>query len=281
MERLGHHVDAPGCKDRPGRPELRTYNSFVPDPIGPTACTPTKPLSSSSMPTDQPYALIFDMDGVLIDNTPTQARAFQLLFRDLGLTTNARRLLRRLNGMPAAEILATVFTNPVPKKQLEEYAAQRELLYRVLYWDKRREVAGLTAFLRAARAAGFRIGLGTGSGTDTISYILDHLKLRPYFDVVVGKDDVAKGKPHPDTYTTTARQLGVPPARCVVLEDAVLGEQAAYRAGMRCVAVGTSLKATDFQAPLTYIKDFTGLTPAHLLALLEQHPTAPKPRKQP
>ncbi|RSK42855.1 HAD family hydrolase [Hymenobacter perfusus] len=232
------------------------------------------------MPTDQPYALIFDMDGVLIDNTPEQARAFQLLFRDLGLTTNARRLLRRLNGMPAAEILASVFTNPVPKKQLEEYAAQRELLYRVLYWNKRREVAGLTAFLQAARAAGFRIGLGTGSGDDTIAYILDHLGLRRYFDVVVGKDDVTKGKPHPDTYRTTARKLGIPPERCVVLEDAVLGEQAAYRAGMRCVAVGTSLNAPDFQAPLIYIKDFTGLTPEYLLALLEQHPTVPKPRKK-
>ncbi|AII51646.1 HAD family hydrolase [Hymenobacter sp. APR13] len=233
------------------------------------------------MPTPAlPYALLFDMDGVLIDNTPEQARAFQLLFRDLGLTTNARRLLRHLNGMPASEILATVFTNPVPKKQLEEYAAQRELLYRVLYWNKRREVAGLTAFLQAARAAGCRIGLGTGSGEDTIGYILDHLGLRRYFDVVVGKDDVQHGKPHPDTYLTTARKLGIPPARCVVLEDAVLGEQAAYRAGMRCVAVGTSLKAADFQAPLAYIKDFTGFTPDNLLKLLEQHPTVPKPCKK-
>ncbi|MBC6699760.1 HAD family hydrolase [Hymenobacter puniceus] len=226
-----------------------------------------------------PYALLFDMDGVLIDNTPYQARAFQLLFRDLGLTTNARRLLKRLNGAPASEILASVFTNLVPKKQLEEYAAQRELLYRVLYWHKRREVAGLTAFLQAARTANFRIGLGTGSGDDTISYILDYLKLRQYFDVVVGKDDVQHGKPHPDTYLTTARKLGVPPERCVVLEDAVLGEQAAYRAGMRCVAVGTSLKVADFQAPLAYIKDFTSLTPEHLLELLTRNPTAPRPRK--
>ena len=73
------------------------------------------------------------MDGVLVDNTPYQARAFQLLFRDLGLTTNARQLLKRLNGMPAPDILKAVFRHPVPKKQLEEYAAQREFLYRTLY----------------------------------------------------------------------------------------------------------------------------------------------------
>jgi HAD superfamily hydrolase (TIGR01509 family) len=225
-------------------------------------------------------ALIFDMDGVLVDNTPYQARAFQLLFRDLGLRTNARQLLKRLNGMPAPDILQTVFRHPVPRKQLEEYAAQREFLYRTLYWSKRRELPGLSAFLRAARTAGHSIGLGTGSGAETISYIVDYLQLRPFFDVIVGKDDVAKGKPHPDTFAAVAARLCVPPKHCIVFEDAVLGEQAAYRAGMRCVGVATTLQAADFQAPLTVIQNFTDLTPARLLALLEEQPEAPRPGRR-
>lgn len=226
------------------------------------------------------HALIFDMDGVLIDNTRTQARAFQLLFRELGLSTKALPLLRRLNGMPATNILKTVFRNPVPEKDLKQYADRREFLYRVLYWDKRREVAGLTKFLEAARAAGFRIGLGTGSGTETIDYILDHLDLRRHFDVVIGKDDVDRGKPHADTYAVVARRLGVPPERCLVFEDAILGEQAAYKAGMRCIGVSTTLAARQFQAPLTVIQDFTQLTPARVLALLEANPKAPKPSQE-
>lgn len=224
--------------------------------------------------------LIFDMDGVLVDNTPDQARAFQLLFRDLGLTTNARRLLARLNGMPATNILKTVFRHPVPEKQLKEYASQREFLYRTLYWSKRRATPGLTAFLEAARAAGFNIGLGTGSPPETIAYIIDHLDLRRHFDVVIGKDDVDRGKPHADTFATVAAKLGAQPQDCVVFEDAVLGEQAAYKAGMRVVAVASTLKEKDFQAPLAVIKDFTGFTPARLLELLEQQPRAPKPDKQ-
>jgi beta-phosphoglucomutase family hydrolase len=225
-------------------------------------------------------ALIFDMDGVLVDNTPVQARAFQLLFRDLGLTTNARQLLKRLNGMPAGEILQTVFRHPVPEEQIEIYAEQREFLYRTLYWSKRRALPGLVEFMKAARADGFKIGLGTGSGGPTLSYILDHLDLRQYFDVIVGKDDVPKGKPHPDTYTATAAKLGVKPENCIVFEDAVLGEQAAYRAGMRCVAVATSLPAKAFQAPLTVIKDFTELNPTRLLELLAAQPEAPQPLKK-
>jgi HAD superfamily hydrolase (TIGR01509 family) len=226
------------------------------------------------------YALIFDMDGVLIDNTSFQARAFQILFRDLGLTTNALKLLQRLNGMPATKILETVFTNPVSKKQLETYADQREFLYRTLYWEKRREMTGLTQFLQDARAAGFKIGLGTGSGNDTIGYIIDHLNLRRFFDVVITKDEVDRGKPHADTYTVTARELGIPPERCLVFEDALMGEQAAYKAGMRCIALSTSIKPDKFQAPLKVIKDFTEITPAQVLELLEQNPPIPKPSKE-
>ena len=208
------------------------------------------------------------MDGVLVDNTPHQARAFQALFTDLGLNTRALPLLKRLNGMPAPDILARVFRHPVPLKQRKTYADQREFLYRTLYRAHRKEVPGLSAFLAAARAAGFRLGLGTGSGPETIAYILDHLNLRRFFDVVVGAEDINKGKPHPDTFLTVAQKLGVPPADCVVFEDAVLGEQAAYRAGMRCIAVATTLTAADFQRPLAVIKDFSGFTVPQLRALL-------------
>ena len=225
-------------------------------------------------------ALIFDLDGVLVDNTPVQARAFQLLFRDLGLTTNARRLLRRLNGMPATEILRHVFRHEVPDKQLQAYAEQREFLYRTLYWQQRQSLPGLVAFLEAARAEDLKIGLGTGSGGPTLAYILDYLNLRRHFDVVVGKDDVPQGKPHPATYAVVAQKLGVGPAHCLVFEDATLGEQAAYRAKMHCVGVATTLKAKDFQSPLTVINDFTELTPAGLRELFAAAGPVPKPSKE-
>lgn len=232
------------------------------------------------MPTDQSYALIFDMDGVIVDNTDYQAEAFQLLFREHGLTTNARHMLERLNGMPATAILKSVFRHPVPEKDLKRYADQREFLYRVLYWEKRKEITGLTDFLKAARQAGFKIALGTGSASDTIGYIIDHLHLRPFFDVITGTADVAKGKPHADTFTVAARELGIPPERCIVFEDAVLGEQAAYRAGMRCIGLDTSVTADKFQSPMKIIHDFTELEPQEIFTLLEQHPTVPKPDKQ-
>jgi HAD superfamily hydrolase (TIGR01509 family) len=166
-------------------------------------------------------ALVFDMDGVIVDNTPVQARAFQLLFRDLALQADATELLRRFNGMPATEILEQLFDEPKPKEELKKYADQREFLYRTLYWDERQPLAGLVEFLEAARAAGLKLGLGSGSANDTLSYILDYLDLRRFFDVVVGADDVDAGKPHPETYAVVAEKLGVASKNCLVLEDAI------------------------------------------------------------
>ena len=221
-------------------------------------------------------AFIFDMDGVIIDNTPVQARAFQLLFRDLNVQADATELLRRLNGMPATDILEQVFEHPVPEAERKKYADQREFLYRTLYWDERRPLPGLVDFLAAARTAGFKLGLGSGSANDTLSYILDYLDVRRFFDVVVGAGDVEEGKPHPETYAVVAEKLGVPPENCLVFEDAILGEHAAYKAGMHCVAVTTNLAAADFQAPLLAIPDFRGLTPEHLRGLFKQVGAAPK-----
>ncbi len=226
-------------------------------------------------------ALIFDMDGVLIDNTPVQARAFQLLFRDQGVPADAIPLLRRLNGAPASRILKEAFAEkPQTDEQLETLASQREFLYRTLYWDDRRALPGLVEFLAAARAAGLKIGLGTGSGQETISYILDGLNLRHFFEVVITKDDVDKGKPHADTYAITAEKLGVKPENCVVFEDALLGEQAAYRTRMHCVAVASTLPGRDFQAPLAVIRDFTELTPERLREVFEAAGAVPKPDEQ-
>jgi HAD superfamily hydrolase (TIGR01509 family) len=167
---------------------------------------------------------------------------------------------------------------PQSDDRLEEIAGQREFLYRTLYWDDRRPLPGLVEFLEAARAAGLKIGLGTGSGQETIGYILDDLNLRRFFDVVITKDDVDKGKPHADTYAVTAEKLGVKPENCVVFEDALLGEQAAYRAHMHCVAVTSTLPGRDFQAPLLVIRDFTELTPERLEEVFAPVGAAPQPR---
>jgi beta-phosphoglucomutase family hydrolase len=205
------------------------------------------------------------MDGVVVDNMGAHTEAWRCFFEGRGIKLEVREFLENTMGMPTREVLAYYFKRPVPKKEAAELATIKEELYRDLYAPKRRAARGLRAFLASSRKAGLKLGLGTGSMDDNISFILDGLKLRGRFEAVVGGGEVRRGKPDPETFVTLAAKLGVPPRACVVFEDSLLGEEAARRAGMPVVAITTSHRAAEFRGPALAVRDFAGLTVARVL----------------
>jgi beta-phosphoglucomutase len=145
-----------------------------------------------------------------------------------------------------------------------------EAAYRELYLPERAPAKGLLDFLKGARAGGYRIGLGTGSKDDNVSFILDGLGLRPWFDAVVDGGMVTKGKPDPQTFLILAEKLGAAPENCVVFEDSLLGEEAARRAGMAVVAITTSHRADEFKHATTKAPDFLTLSAAKAAATIRR-----------
>ncbi|KAF0096379.1 MAG: phosphatase [Puniceicoccaceae bacterium 5H] len=95
------------------------------------------------------------------------------------------------------------------------------------------------AWARELSEAGEKLAVASGGTREDVEYTLQHLGIRPYFQVVVTADDVANGKPEPDLFLEAARQLGVPPKGCLVFEDSLLGKEAADRCGMETVMVDT------------------------------------------
>lgn len=205
--------------------------------------------------------LLFDMDGVVCDNMPAHEEAWRRFFRERGIEIDAKDFRENTMGMPTREVLRYYFKRDFPPAEALELAAVKETLYRELYLPERRPAAGLLDFLKAARADGSRLGLGTGSRDDNVTFILDGLDLRRWFDAVVDGGEVVRGKPDPETFLTLAAKLGVAPADCVVFEDSLLGEEAASRAGMAVVAVTTSHRAGEFRRAALSVRDFAGLTP--------------------
>lgn len=213
----------------------------------------------------RPAAFLFDMDGVVCDNMRAHEEAWRRFFRGFGLEIDAREFRENTMGMPTREVLRHYFRREVPAEEASRLAESKERLYRELYGPDLSPAPGLVEFLRAARARGLRLGLGTGSKADNVAFVLDGLGLREAFDAVVDADAVARGKPDPETWLTLAARLGVAAADCVVFEDSLLGEEAARRAGMAVVAVTTSHEASEFRRARLSARDFLALTPERVL----------------
>lgn len=208
------------------------------------------------------------MDGVVCHNMPAHVEAWRRFFAGFGIELELREFLENTMGMPTREVLAYYFKRKVSAAEAAKLSAKKEALYRTLYAPKRRAAPGLRRFLAGARAAGHRLGLGTGSRGDNVSFILDGLGLRARFDAVVDADDVSKGKPDPETFLVLADRLKVRARDCVVFEDSLLGEEAARRAGMRVVAVTTSHRAREFKHAVLAARDFLRLSVGRVVKAL-------------
>ena len=201
------------------------------------------------------------MDGVVVHNMPAHTEAWRRFFRQRGIELKRREFLEKTMGMPTRDVLAYYFKREVASEEARALSSVKERLYRELYQPRRRAARGLRSFLSRARGDGLRLGLGTGSLDDNVSFILDGLKLRGLFHSVVTAAQVRRGKPDPETFLTLAGQLGVEPRECVVFEDSLLGEEAARRAGMAAVALTTSHRADEFRWAALAARDFSRWSP--------------------
>jgi len=213
---------------------------------------------------------LLDMDGVVCHNMPAHEEAWTAFFLGHGITIDLRDFRENTMGMPTREVLRYYFKREVPPEEAHAAAVVKETLYRKLYLPQRAPAEGLMPFLKGARAGGYRVGLGTGSKDDNVTFILDGLELRPWFDAVVDGGMVTKGKPDPETFLILADKLKVAPEDCVVFEDSLLGEEAARRAGMQVVAITTSHRPDEFKHAGLKARDFSALSPAKAAALLRR-----------
>jgi beta-phosphoglucomutase len=103
--------------------------------------------------------------------------------------------------------------------------------------------------------------------------VLDGLEIRSFFDAIVGANNVQESKPHPQMFLMAAERLGVNPRQCMVFEDSLAGIEGAHRAGMRVIAITTSLRAGEvvgLPSVISAVSDFSPLSPLSLLEILEE-----------
>jgi len=191
-------------------------------------------------------AVIFDVDGVLVDSYVAHFESWRRLAdeRDCHKMTETEFL--ETFGRTSREIIAELW--PGRQWTTEEISAlddHKEKIFRAILCERFQAMPGAAALIDALHRSGFALAAGSSGPPENVHLVLDQLRCRDRFDVVVTGTDVTRGKPDPEVFVTCAQRLGIPPLRSAVIEDAVVGVEAANCAGMTSIALVTPPRATD------------------------------------
>jgi beta-phosphoglucomutase len=188
------------------------------------------------MSTETPGAVIWDMDGTLVDTAELHFEAWVELCRQLGRGFTREEFAATF-GRRNREILQWLFGQAYSVSEMDELGARKEVLYRAAARRGVELLPGVRPLLQALHANGFRQAIGSSAPRGNLELIMDLTTSRPFFDAVASAEDTQRGKPDPQVFLVAAAKLGSGPAQCLVVEDAVAGVKAARAASMKCIAV--------------------------------------------
>jgi len=206
-----------------------------------------------------PFAVIFDMDGVVVDNITYHFDAWRQFASRYGFSLSDEELTRYVNGRVAKEVLEYLFNQELTPEEVHRYTEEKETAYRDLYRPHLKPTEGLLPFLQMLQANRIPVAVATSAPYTNIDFTLGGTGTGPYFREIVDARHVKRGKPDPEIYLQAADRLSMPPAQCIVIEDALLGVQAGLAAGMKVIGITTTHTADELSNTHLVIRDFREL----------------------
>ncbi len=194
-------------------------------------------------------AVIFDMDGVIIDSEPIHYQINNRIFKDIGVSISNEEY-STLVGIPLKEIWKKMhfrYALKQPVSQLVIRHRQRIIEY-FIQAENLDPIPGSVELIKSLKDKGFLIAIASSTTKKIIEIIIDKLQISHLFDQITGGDQIIRGKPAPDIFLKTAADLGLYHRNCLVIEDSANGVQAAIAAGMKCIG---------FSNPNSGIQDIT------------------------
>jgi beta-phosphoglucomutase len=188
------------------------------------------------MPTDNGYAVIWDVDGTLVDTAELHFQAWRALAEELRQPFS-RADFAATFGRRNPEIIRQLFGTHHTDREVADLGDQKEELYRAAARQGVELLPGVRPLLEGLHTAGFKQAIGSSAPRRNLELILGLTRTERFFEAIVSAEDTQRGKPDPQVFLVAAEKLGVAAARCLVVEDAVAGVEAAKAGGMKCIAV--------------------------------------------
>jgi len=216
---------------------------------------------------NQTFAVIFDMDGVIVDTNPYHKTAIQQFCEKYGFQLTEKELLNKVYGRTNRDWLTNLF-GALPPEKLDAYAYEKEQLFREIYAPAIQPVKGLIPFLSLLEKHQVTRAIATSAPRANVDFVLAGTGIGKYFDTILDERMVSRGKPDPEIYIKTANALRVPNERCVVIEDSLSGIEAGHRSGSKVIGITTTHNREELNHTALVIDNFDQLTVAKLIELI-------------
>jgi HAD superfamily hydrolase (TIGR01509 family) len=208
---------------------------------------------ATTMPAHTDRAVVFDMDGLMVDTEPLQFAAFRRQMWDDYHIELREDDFRAMVGLRIDDNWRYLKERYALPQSIAALIERRDALYRPILEREVAPLPGVVSLIERLAASGYALGLASSSPYWQIDTVVDGLGVRPYFAALASGQEVAESKPHPAIYLLIAQRLGLPPASCLALEDSAPGVAAARAAGMRCIAVPNSYTQDQDLSPADLI----------------------------
>ena len=211
-------------------------------------------------------AVIFDVDGVLIDSYAAHFKSWLQMFGEHGESFTEEQF-RKTFGRTSRDIIAALHGDGLTIAEMDAWDDRKEALYREIIRNEFPANDGAGELLDALHTAGFQLAVGSSGPPENIALTLECLNRAALFGAVVTRVDVTRGKPDPQVFQVAAERLGITPQQCVVVEDAPAGIEAANRAGMASVALTGTATRDELSHAKLVVDSLRELTPDRLRSL--------------
>ena len=213
------------------------------------------------------FAIIFDMDGVLVDSNPFHKKALVQFCQSQGYNLTEGELRAKIYGRTNKDWITNLFDGKVTGEALKKYADEKEALFRSLYTGSVRPVEGLIGFLEDLETNNITRAIATSAPRANVDFVFQETLIGKFFTTILDDSYVENGKPDPEIYLKTAAAVDYSPGHCVVIEDSLSGVISAKGAGAKVVGITTTHTREELNGTDLVIDDFTELNIGSIEAL--------------